>query len=510
MLTISAFHYRLKRLKQVSRVVFAMVALAGFACTGSLAAQTIDTINTSGTNNVVVSGSFAYAAAGGVGLIVVDLDTLQVVNAISPPGTSNTIDDVSIDGDLLFTLDASGAGAISAFSVTTPQQPTLVSGPVGATVSPFAGISAANGRVVVSGGTGLLSVRNYDSTGNISGIVSQIDLGIGQPDVLISNDGDTGYVSTDFAGSFDGSGFGISVIDISSPPTTLLDRVGIIGAGFSPGVSGPANFPIESAIQGNTLYVASGNGVVALDISNPNSLSTLATIPLSTNPVNIDAVGDTLYVVGNVPTNTLTTIDVSNLSSPVIQTQTLPAAGNPLGVAATASHVVVADSNLGLVVETLPVASADFVPSSVSLFRGILVAGGLADVINSDDADLQVNPGFTLTSLEPPIAIEMESNVGTASLSELTLTVEASVNTPGLSRITQVFNFSTGTYDDVDTIPGSFNVDLVNTVDLSSSIADYVDTDGSVNVRPSWMQNGFTLIFPWRADVDNVFWTATQ
>ena len=77
--------------KQVSRVMLAMVALAGFACTGQLTAQGIDTINTSGTNNVVVSGSFAYAAAGGVGLLVVDLDTIQVVNAISPPGFTNTI-----------------------------------------------------------------------------------------------------------------------------------------------------------------------------------------------------------------------------------------------------------------------------------------------------------------------------------------------------------------------------------------------------------------------------------
>ena len=62
---LSSFRYSFK---QISRVVFALVALAGFACTGSLAAQNIDTINTSGTNNVVVSGSFAYAAAGGGGV----------------------------------------------------------------------------------------------------------------------------------------------------------------------------------------------------------------------------------------------------------------------------------------------------------------------------------------------------------------------------------------------------------------------------------------------------------
>ena len=103
---------------------------------------------------MAVAGEFAYAAAGAQGVIIVDLAGPQLAGVIAPPGATGTIDDVSIDGDLLFTLDAAGSGGLSVFSIENPIQPTLVSGPVTVDVSPFAGVSAANGRVVVSGGTG--------------------------------------------------------------------------------------------------------------------------------------------------------------------------------------------------------------------------------------------------------------------------------------------------------------------------------------------------------------------
>lgn len=340
--------------KQISFGFLALVAFAGLpAISGQLVAADVEVINTFDTNNVVAGEQFAYAAAGPQGLVVIDLNAVAVSGIVSPPGFTGSIDDVSLDGDLLFTLDAAGAGGLSVFSLANPAQPTLVSGPVSVAVSPFAGVSARNERVVVSGGTGLLSVRNYNQNGNLVGSTSVIDLGIGQPDVLVAEDGSSAFVSTDFAGLFDGQSFGITVIDIESPPTTILDRVGIAGAGFSPGGGVPANFPLESAQQGDMLFVASGSGVAVYDTSNLNSLQTIALIPLNTNPVNVDVNNDTLYVIGNSPTPTLTVIDVSDLSSPVVNTMALPAAGTPFSVAATSTHVVIADADLGVLVETL-------------------------------------------------------------------------------------------------------------------------------------------------------------
>ena len=339
--------------KQISFVILTLVVFVGLGLTGQLKADDVEVLSTFGTNNVAVAGQYAYAAAGVQGVVIVDLSGPKIAGVVAPPGVTGTIDDVSIDGDLLFTLDAAGTGGLSVFSIENPMQPTLVSGPFTVGVSPFAGVSAANGRVVVSGGTGLLSSRSYQANGTLGGTVSSIDLGVGQPDVLVAEDGQTAFVSTDFSGFFDGQTFGITVIDIAGPTLSILDRIGIAGAGFSPGFDSPANFPIESAQSGDTLYVASGNGVSVFDTSNPNAVQTLAQIPLNTNPVNIDVVGDMLYVVGNSPTPTLTSIDVSVLSSPVIQTTILPSGSRPLGVAATNTSVVIADSNLGILVETL-------------------------------------------------------------------------------------------------------------------------------------------------------------
>ena len=340
--------------KQISFGFLALIAFVGpSALMGQLEAGDVEVLNTFDTNNVAVAGQFAFAAAGVQGVVIVDLSVPQIAGVVAPPGTTGSIDDVSIDGDLLFTLDAAGAGALSVFSIANPMQPTLVSGPVAVGVSPFAGVSASNQRVVVSGGTGLLSERSYATNGTLAASVSTIDLGVGQPDVLVAEDGETAFVSTDFAGLFDGQTFGITVIDIDGPTLSILDQIGIAGAGFSPGFDAPANFPIESAQSGDTLYVASGNGVSVFDVSNPSSVQTLALIPLTTNPVNIDVVGNTLYVVGNSPMPTLSTIDVSVLSSPVVETTVLPTGSIPLGVAATNTSVVIADSNLGILVESL-------------------------------------------------------------------------------------------------------------------------------------------------------------
>ena len=399
----------LSRKSFAKQISFGLLALVAFVVTltftGQLEAGDVDVLDTFATNNVAVAGQFAFAAAGSQGLVIVDLSVPEIAGVIAPPGATGSIDDVSIDGDLLFSLDASGAGALSVFSIANPMQPTLVSGPITVGVSPFAGVSAANQRVVVSGGTGLLSERSYAINGTLAASASTIDLGVGQPDVLVAEDGETAFVSTDFSGLFDGQSFGITTVNIAGPNLSILDRIGIVGAGFSAGVAAPANFPIESAQSGDTLYVASGNGVSVFDVSNPSSVQTLALIPLNTNPVNIDVVGNTLYVVGNSPTPTLTTIDVSVLSSPVVDTTVLPTGSNPLSVAATSTSVVIADSNLGILVESLVLLGdvnqdgvVDFF--DISPFIDILSTGGF-----QAEADIDLNGVVNFFDISPFIEI---------------------------------------------------------------------------------------------------------
>lgn len=313
-------------------------------------AANVMVVETAGTNNVVVRDQVAFAAAGDQGIVIVDLESLEVVGEISPPEGTNTIDDVAIAADLLFALDGTRPGNLSVFSIKDSKQPQLVGGPIAVDVGPFAGVSAAGDRVIVSGGTGRLSVLSVGQDGALGEEISLIDLGVGQPDVLIADNAETAFVSTDFAGRFDGQPFGITLIAVPAAPSaiSILDRVGIGGAGFSPGVTGPANFPIESAQQGDTLFVASGRGISVFDASDPLTLRAITDVPLDTNPVNVDALNDRLFVIGNQPTPTLTIVDVVDLNAPVVETIDLPIEAEPLGVAASDELIVIADANLGV------------------------------------------------------------------------------------------------------------------------------------------------------------------
>ena len=136
-------------------------------------------------------------------------------------------------------------------------------------------------------------------------------------------------------------------------------------------------------------------------------MQTLAQIPLNTNPVNIDVVGNMLYLVGNSPAPTLVTIDVSVLSSPVFQTRFLPTGSDPLGVAATANRVVVADADLGIIVESLSSLLLGDVNQDgivnfldISPFIGILSTGG-----TQAEADINQDGIVNFLDISPFIGI---------------------------------------------------------------------------------------------------------
>ncbi|MEM8712951.1 MAG: hypothetical protein AAGG01_18525, partial [Planctomycetota bacterium] len=232
-------------------------------------------------NNVVIRGGLAYLARGTTGLGIMDLRT-RVATTMPPPAGSNRVDDVAIADGLLFLLDAASGGRLAVMDLSDPLAPALVSAPVNVPVGPFAGVSAGGGQVAVSGGTGLMTVRTYDGEGRLSAAVRSIDLGIGQPDVTVSEDGALAFVSTDFAGTVGGSSFGLTTVRLGTP-LTIEQRSGLPGAGFTPGFQSPANFPIASARFQDGAVVAHGGGVSLVDAFG----ATVGTLPLGFPGVHV-------------------------------------------------------------------------------------------------------------------------------------------------------------------------------------------------------------------------------
>jgi hypothetical protein len=298
--------------------------------------------------NVVLREGFAYAALGVTGLAVIDL-AAGTATTQPPPTGLGSVDDLAVADGLLFVLDAVPQGFLVVLSLADRAAPRLVSGPVAVPVGPFAGVSAGGGRVVVSGGTGLLTVRTYDAAGALGSAAATVDLGVGQPDVLVAPDGSRAFVSVDFTGAE----FGVAALTLGTPPAapTPSGRVVLPGAGFTPGVAMPANFPIECALTGTTLLVAFGGGLAVIDASDPATLRLLTVLRLGVSAVGVDAFGGRAYVVGSAPAPTLVEVDVSDPRAPTVaRSVPLPRESQPLGVAVDERYIVIAARPGGLMV----------------------------------------------------------------------------------------------------------------------------------------------------------------
>ncbi len=298
-------------------------------------------------NNVTIARDFAYASTGGEGFAAVDLGTGEKFT-VAPSGPAGSVDDIAVDGDLLFALDATGANFLTVYSIKDPASPELVSGPTRVEGGTFVGVSAGGGRVIVSGGTSNLSVLTYNSEGVLGRSVSLIDLGIGQPDVLIAADGSRAYVSTDFSVNQNGQRFGLTFLDVLDPPAApnITGRIGLNGAGFSLGARTPSNFPIESALSGDLLFVGHGGGVAVIDTTVDRLSRTLSVgFPV----INLDAFADRVFVVGG--SRELAQIDISDTGNlQVVGKDRFPGLGAFSGVAVGESHVAIAANEGGLII----------------------------------------------------------------------------------------------------------------------------------------------------------------
>ena len=297
--------------------------------------------------NVVIDGSLAFVSLGERGFEIVDIASGKVLEIVPPPASSESVDDLAIAGRFLFALDANPPGHLSVFSLATSPKPTLASAPIEVAVGPFSGVSAGGGRVIVSGGTSLMSLRAYDAEGKIGPLLAEIDCGRGQPDVLMSPDGARAFVSTHRFGPY----FGLTSVRVSvSPPSmTKAGSVKLDTYGFTPGGAKPASFPIEAALEGNVLYVATARGLTVDSIAVPDQPTVVATLDLGVKGVNVDVRNHLAAVVGSSPRPMLVLVDVRSPPSPrIVRSIPLPGGSRPTGVAIGATHVVVAAGSQGV------------------------------------------------------------------------------------------------------------------------------------------------------------------
>ena len=139
-------------------------------------------------------------------------------------------------------------------------------------------------------------------------------------------------------------------------------------------------------------------------------------------------------------------------------------------------------------------------PAQFTTFRGIPINAQLSGIEESDDNYATFNPGFTLTNQEAPVWLVFDGTAPSAT----DFQVEANVNTPNLTYTVEAFNFGSGTFEELESFPGSFNTDSVTASSITP--ADHIGPNGETRARVGWRVTGFTLIFPWEVRVDHVGW----
>ena len=332
-----------------------LAILALSACSGDSSEPTSDneettpnvdstSLATNGCQNTVILNNFAYAACGN-GIELVDLQSMDR-NFIPLPA-----DDITGDAELGLLFTQSG-NTLLQLGLTDPMQPDLIATQT-TNFSIFSGVSAANGILVVSAGSSNSNtqVYSYDSnslTLQISGI-PLVDSRTGNPDVHVAStdNGALAFYSQDLGAV---SNWGIQTIEfdtnaniLAQPDVVVLTPGQYTGSFGSP--VGPANFPLESEFLADRLYIAhfAANGIQVIDRSADDSLSL---IPLGYEPTNITTDGNQLFVVAL----ERSFVDIiSPVTETVIETLTLPLQ-QPTGIAASATHIAVADRTSGLII----------------------------------------------------------------------------------------------------------------------------------------------------------------
>jgi hypothetical protein len=326
----------MRLIKTLFSIPFLLLIL--FSC------QKKEDIETRNSSCVVIHGDYAYFANGERGIQVINLETKGTVALLSPFFPARSIDDLCLDGNLLFALDAEVVGYISVYNIENPAAPKLLSSNTKVPVEPFSGISANNGNVVVSGGTKYFSHKTYNAEGEISKGQNRLTRDQGHPDVLLSNDGNTALIST----HFEGSRFGIISAKLTNSDVEVISEIIIPGAGFTTGTTDLTGFPIKSALYQNSVLVAHGAGLTIFDLNN-NALTQLIHLNLNIEAVNITVHNDFAYVIGYSPLPTLVKVDIKDLNSPsIIESTELSTAGDISSIAVSDKAIFITAGESGI------------------------------------------------------------------------------------------------------------------------------------------------------------------
>lgn len=153
--------------------------------------------------------------------------------------------------------------------------------------------------------------------------------------------------------------------------------------------------------------------------------------------------------------------------------------------------------------------STNIRPTSFTMIRGLVISGGLSEILSSDDMYLVVRPGIVFSTSEAPVQIQVDALAPAGTASELKFKLEARANQGNLSQGMYMFNFMTGVYDVMD-VRAATTTDSTVEVTVSMNASNYIGPNRELRSRLNYRATGPVFSYPWLISVDQVQWTHTQ
>lgn len=143
-------------------------------------------------------------------------------------------------------------------------------------------------------------------------------------------------------------------------------------------------------------------------------------------------------------------------------------------------------------------------------FRGTFQSGNLGSLLADDDDYNVARAGITLSSIEPPAQMVVETTAPSTVLGGIKVTIVSKANTVGLTQRIQLWNITTSQWDSVG-VQATSSSETTQIVTVTSNVGQYVDpATKKVKVKFNWFQTGIALLFPWTVSVDMVRFDITS
>ncbi len=148
-------------------------------------------------------------------------------------------------------------------------------------------------------------------------------------------------------------------------------------------------------------------------------------------------------------------------------------------------------------------------PQSFTIIRGLLVSGGLPDLLDSDDSRLVVRTAVFAPSIDPPVQIEVVGTSPTETPSELRFRFEGMASRNLIERRISLYNYVTQSYEELHVAFAATSDEVVEIV-VTSNASRFVEPGtGQLKSLMTWKAAAFSFFTGWNVGTDQTIWTIT-